>query len=320
MVKQVLSFLRWFAGTLACVGLVYSVLDYGAHTDGPGIGYEGLDVLGRGPHQFLGVGIAMTVAIFAFEKISRIKIPPFPYWKWLRGVFILIAVLTAKPLLHYAWYESCLTGEGRACRAMADLEPAGSSVQLRWLEKGMYLKDSLSSEKIIALNSGVYLPKLCKLYRDTCVEPPAKPNISFFCDSSIGPCSTMPLTSGTDILLASKDNTLTEERMREYSGKDVGVTSEDGTTALHWAAFHGRTKIVKDLLSRGAPVNSIRETGGTSLMAAAVNGHLEILKMLLAKGADPKARTKEGKSAYDFAVSSKETKIIEFMKSKRLDR
>jgi hypothetical protein len=319
MLKQALSFLRWFSGTLACVGLIYGLLDYGAHADGPGIGYEGLDVLGRGPHPILIVGIAITVSLYTFEKISRIEIPPFPYWKWLRGVFVLVAILTAKPLLHYSWHESCLSGEGRACRALAELEPSGSPEQLKWLEKGMYLRDSLSSEKIIALNSGVYLPKVCKMYRESCLERPAKPNVSFFCDSAIVPCSKMLLTSGTDVLLASKDNTLSEERMREYPGKDVGVVSEDGTTALHWAAFHGKTEVVKELLSRGAPVNAIRETGGTALMAATVNGHLEIVKLLLAKGADPKARTKEGKSAFDFAVLSKETKVVEYMKAKHLD-
>eukprot|EP00310_Coccolithus_braarudii_P020262 CAMPEP_0183351704 /NCGR_PEP_ID=MMETSP0164_2-20130417/26199_1 /TAXON_ID=221442 /ORGANISM="Coccolithus pelagicus ssp braarudi, Strain PLY182g" /LENGTH=196 /DNA_ID=CAMNT_0025523953 /DNA_START=26 /DNA_END=616 /DNA_ORIENTATION=+ len=59
----------------------------------------------------------------------------------------------------------------------------------------------------------------------------------------------------------------------------------DGCTPLHKAAQMGHLEVVKELLSRGAPVDALDNSGLTPLHSAASKDFLDIVKALVAKGA-----------------------------------
>lgn len=108
------------------------------------------------------------------------------------------------------------------------------------------------------------------------------------------------------------------------------ATQPDGMTALHWAAFHRRTELVKQLLvaganadpmnryeitplslacaagdaaivellaTAGADVNRAMLGGETPLMTAARNGNAETIRTLLKHGSDANAKERKGQTA-----------------------
>lgn len=99
--------------------------------------------------------------------------------------------------------------------------------------------------------------------------------------------------------------------VKEYYGKKVqlmGIVEAieagavvDGadythTTALIYAAQHGRRSVVKALIAAGADVNAADFMGATPLMWAAYGDDFEIVKMLVEAGADVNAVDKENGS------------------------
>ena len=127
-------------------------------------------------------------------------------------------------------------------------------------------------------------------------------------------------------------------------GSDVNSAQVDGTTALHWAAYHDDTEtatllvkagadvnavnrygvpplflvcenangvVAKLLLDAGADANSRRLGGETVLMTAARAGSLEAVSELLGKGADPNAVEKGGQSALMWASAEGHAAVVE---------
>src|SRR5690606_1801612 len=78
---------------------------------------------------------------------------------------------------------------------------------------------------------------------------------------------------------------------------DVNVAQSDGTTALHWAVYHGDLKLVEQLLRRKADVNARNNYGATPLSQAAVTGDPAIIKQLLRAGADVNERGADDQTA-----------------------
>jgi ankyrin repeat protein len=128
------------------------------------------------------------------------------------------------------------------------------------------------------------------------------------------------------------------DRLRAYlQPNPAGATafSEDGFTALHFAAFlggsgvaqvlidagadvaavaqngmqvqplnsaaAGRTEVCGLLLDAGAPVDARQSGGYTALHEAALNGNEALVDVLLAHGADPALADDEGRTAADHA-------------------
>src|SRR6202035_3498258 len=50
---------------------------------------------------------------------------------------------------------------------------------------------------------------------------------------------------------------------------DVNARQDDGTTALHWAAYHDDVPLIRQLLKAGAKVNVANDYGSTPLAEAA---------------------------------------------------
>jgi ankyrin repeat protein len=124
---------------------------------------------------------------------------------------------------------------------------------------------------------------------------------------------------------------------------DVHATEADGTTALHWAAYHDELENAGTLIRAGADVNAVTdlgvtplwnacvnasapmvhrlleaganpnlalELGETPLMAAARTGNPEVVELLLAKGANINARAARGQTALMWAVAQKHPDIV----------
>lgn len=127
------------------------------------------------------------------------------------------------------------------------------------------------------------------------------------------------------------------------TGADVNAAQVDGTTALHWAAYHddaemagllvragadvsvanlygvpplaqacmnGNAAIVKLLLEVGADANTTMKGGETALMLAARSGNVEAVQALLARGADPNARERLDQTALMWAAAEGHTDAV----------
>jgi ankyrin repeat protein len=71
------------------------------------------------------------------------------------------------------------------------------------------------------------------------------------------------------------------------AGTAVDTSEPDGTTALHWAAYHDDLDMTGRLLEAGANVNAANRNGATPLTLACTNGAAAVIDRLLKAGADP---------------------------------
>ncbi|HEY1203199.1 MAG: ankyrin repeat domain-containing protein [Bryobacteraceae bacterium] len=88
------------------------------------------------------------------------------------------------------------------------------------------------------------------------------------------------------------------------SGADVNAASRNSqhVAPLHAAAARHNTRMVGDLLARGADPDVEQGGGITPLHEAAFHDDREIAELLLAYGADPRHKTADGKTAADLAT------------------
>lgn len=80
-------------------------------------------------------------------------------------------------------------------------------------------------------------------------------------------------------------------------GASVVVGDKSGRTALHWAAVSGDAPCIDVILSHGAGVNTQTAGGYTALHMAADAGHATACRMLQDKGADLALVNSEGQTA-----------------------
>jgi ankyrin repeat protein len=73
-------------------------------------------------------------------------------------------------------------------------------------------------------------------------------------------------------------------------GMDVNAQESDGTSALHWAAYHNDLAIVERLIRAGAHVDQADDQGVTPLIVASMGGNGSVVQLLLAAKAKPDAR------------------------------
>jgi uncharacterized protein len=88
------------------------------------------------------------------------------------------------------------------------------------------------------------------------------------------------------------------------SGVDVNAAQIDGTTALHWAAYHDDAETAALLVKAGANVNAANRYGVPPLALACANGNAAIVKLLLDAGADANATGKGGETVLMMAARS----------------
>ncbi len=83
---------------------------------------------------------------------------------------------------------------------------------------------------------------------------------------------------------------------------NINYRNEDEDTALHLAAVHGRVKVVKLLLERGAEVNAKQKSELTALHLASLNGHTEVVKLLLERDAEVNAKQESGITPLHYSI------------------
>ena len=88
------------------------------------------------------------------------------------------------------------------------------------------------------------------------------------------------------------------------TGVDVNAAQIDGTSALHWAAYHDDAEMVALLVGAGADVNAVNRYGVPPLVQACTNGNAAIVKLLLEAGADANTKMKGGETVLMLAARS----------------
>ena len=160
---------------------------------------------------------------------------------------------------------------------------------------------------------------------------------------AIGVCSSVVASERSAVSDAAEQRDWKAVQKLLATGADVNAAQVDGTTALHWAAYHenietasllvraganaktlnrygvpplaeacrtGNAAIVNLLLDAGADANATLKGGESMLMLAARSGNVDAVKSLLARGADPKARERLGQTALMWAAAEGHTAIV----------
>ena len=94
--------------------------------------------------------------------------------------------------------------------------------------------------------------------------------------------------------IASEKGHLEVVRELLARGAAVDTAENDGATPLFIASEKGRLKVLRELLARGAAVDTARNDGVTPLYIASRDGHVEVVRELLARGAAVNAARNDG--------------------------
>ena len=103
-------------------------------------------------------------------------------------------------------------------------------------------------------------------------------------------------------------------------GVDLAAADEQGRTAMHMAAFDGRSEILQELLKHKPAIDGRDKGGRTALMYAASGANLSTVKLLLASGADANlVDTDENFSALMFAASEGQLAVVQALLAHGVD-
>lgn len=108
-----------------------------------------------------------------------------------------------------------------------------------------------------------------------------------------------------DFLKAVNSGDLLQVKELMSRGAPVNGKNKSGETALHVAAEAGHKEIVDLLLKAGATVDAKNDCKRTPLALAANNGHAAVAELLIAAGADLEARDFEGATPFLSSVSAR---------------
>jgi ankyrin repeat protein len=101
-------------------------------------------------------------------------------------------------------------------------------------------------------------------------------------------------------------------------GINVNWQSNDGSTPLHYTAWHKQLDIAKKIIEKGGNLNLVDKQGNNPLWYAVffAKGHYDLVRLLMKHGADPHNKNKAGRSALDFAKQVKDEELINILESK----
>jgi uncharacterized protein len=94
---------------------------------------------------------------------------------------------------------------------------------------------------------------------------------------------------------------------------DVNAAQADGTTALHWAAYHGDIASADALLRARANPSVVTGTGMTPLALACEAGNADLVRLLLKRRADPNQTLGNGETPLMMAARTGRVPVIELL-------
>jgi ankyrin repeat protein len=111
---------------------------------------------------------------------------------------------------------------------------------------------------------------------------------------------------------AMREDNVAAERLIK-SRADVNEAQPDGSTALHWAAYHGDAKLTAKLLAAKANPGAVTDTGMTPLSLACESGNAEVVRALLKAGADANQTLANGETPLMMAARTGRVPILEVL-------
>ncbi len=130
----------------------------------------------------------------------------------------------------------------------------------------------------------------------------------------LSPCSGGTAgAQSTDIVALAKAGDDAAVHVLLEQGVAVDGTAGDGTTALHWAAYHQQAQLASALLDAGASVNAANDLGVTALWVASQNGHAPTVRRLLDAGADAGLALLAGETALMVAARSGAVEVVDLL-------
>ncbi|XP_062510110.1 uncharacterized protein LOC134186192 isoform X3 [Corticium candelabrum] len=109
-------------------------------------------------------------------------------------------------------------------------------------------------------------------------------------------------TLNSQLVVAVKNNEGDEVERLLSLGASPNAYSHSGRPVLVDACIHRSYSVCKLLVKRGADVNKTDSLGRTALMKVAMNGDDEMVDFLLSSNADAGPKTKDGWTAFDWAM------------------
>jgi ankyrin repeat protein len=120
----------------------------------------------------------------------------------------------------------------------------------------------------------------------------------------LGLATTAVAADGAALADAAEQRDRAGVRTLLQTGVDVNAAQVDGTTALHWAAYHDDAETVALLVRARANVNAVNRYGVPPLALACTNGNATTVTLLLEAGADANAAMKGGETVLMLAARS----------------
>ncbi len=105
-----------------------------------------------------------------------------------------------------------------------------------------------------------------------------------------------PVLAASDVADAVMNQNAAQLQALLGKSADVNAAQGDGTTALHWAAYHADVASTRRLLAAGANPAVHTDTGVTPLVLACEAGSAEVVKLLLDAGADANQTLSHGET------------------------
>lgn len=113
------------------------------------------------------------------------------------------------------------------------------------------------------------------------------------------PTVVEPVENNAPLVLAARANDVATVAalLAVQPRPDVNQHTADGTSALHWAVYHGDENLVVRLLAAGANPNARNDYGSTPMAEAAIRGDVRLLRALLAAGAEVESPDADGQTS-----------------------